>query len=66
MANSGPHSAGSQFFITFRPTPRLDGKHVAFGHVAEGHEVLAALEAVGSYSGTPLRPVTVADCGQLL
>lgn len=51
MANAGPGTDGSQFFLTFKPTPWLDGKHTIFGEVVEGKETLAALEAAGSPSG---------------
>ncbi|MEW6744632.1 MAG: peptidylprolyl isomerase [Planctomycetota bacterium] len=51
MANRGPGTDGSQFFLTFRPTPHLDGKHTIFGEVVSGRETLKALEAAGSQSG---------------
>lgn len=51
MANAGPNTNGSQFFITFTDTPWLDGRHAVFGKVVEGLEVLDALEAIGSPSG---------------
>jgi peptidyl-prolyl cis-trans isomerase B (cyclophilin B) len=51
MANAGPGTDGSQFFITFLPTPFLDGKHTIFGELTSGAEILAALEARGSRSG---------------
>ncbi len=57
MANAGPGTDGSQFFLTFVPTPWLDGKHTIFGEVVEGMETLKALEAVGSRSGKTSEPV---------
>ena len=51
MANAGPGTDGSQFFLTFKPTPWLDGKHTIFGEVVEGKETLAALEKAGSQGG---------------
>jgi cyclophilin family peptidyl-prolyl cis-trans isomerase len=53
MANAGPGTDGSQFFLTFVPTPWLDGKHTIFGEVQGGESVLQALEACGSASGKP-------------
>merc|ERR1712057_89873 len=51
MANAGPNTNGSQFFICTGQTPHLDGKHVVFGKLVEGDSVLKAIEAVGSQSG---------------
>lgn len=65
MANAGPNTNGSQFFITFIQTTWLDGKHCVFGRVVEGMEVLDALERIGSQSGTTSSPAFIADCGQL-
>lgn len=65
MANSGPHSNGSQFFITTVETPWLDGKHVVFGSVSNGLEVLKNIEKVGSSSGRTSQVVKISDCGQL-
>jgi cyclophilin family peptidyl-prolyl cis-trans isomerase len=65
MANSGPNTNGSQFFICFTKTPWLDGKHVVFGQVVSGLEVLDKVEAVGSQSGAPRVKVVITDCGEV-
>ena len=65
MANSGPNTNGSQFFITFAPTSWLDGRHVVFGEVLEGQDVVKALEAIGSQSGQTSKKAVVADSGLL-
>jgi len=65
MANAGPNTNGSQFFLCTVKTDWLDGKHVVFGRVVDGFDVVKACEAVGSQSGKTSKPVVVADCGQL-
>lgn len=65
MANAGPGTNGSQFFLTTAQTPHLDGKHVVYGRVLEGKDVIDAMEKVGSGPGTPSAEVLIADCGEL-
>merc|ERR1712062_649652 len=65
MANAGPNTNGSQFFLCTAKTTWLDGKHVVFGSVTKGMEVVKAIEAVGSQSGKTSKKVVIADCGQL-
>jgi peptidyl-prolyl isomerase F (cyclophilin D) len=65
MANAGPNTNGSQFFLCTVATPWLDGKHVVFGSVVEGMDVVKKMEALGSQSGQTKAKLVVADCGEL-
>jgi peptidylprolyl isomerase len=65
MANAGPGTNGSQFFICTVKTSWLDGRHVVFGKVSEGMDVVKAVEGVGSQSGKTSKKVTIADSGEL-
>eukprot|EP00775_Hariotina_reticulata_P008549 gene8549-8732_t len=65
MANAGPNTNNSQFYITFTPTPHLDGKHVVFGTVEAGWSTLVMLEACGTDSGGTSNPVQILECRQL-
>ncbi len=65
MANAGPNTNGSQFFICTADTSWLDGKHVVFGRVTDGLDVVKQMEAVGSRGGQTSKPVVIADCGEL-
>jgi peptidylprolyl isomerase len=65
MANSGPNTNGSQFFLCTAETSWLDGKHVVFGKVVNGMDVVTAIEQVGSTTGAIRFPVIIADSGQL-
>ncbi|OAO17824.1 20 kDa cyclophilin precursor [Blastocystis sp. ATCC 50177/Nand II] len=65
MANCGPNTNGSQFFITTVPCPWLNGHHVVFGEVKKGMNVLKSLEMLGTESGSPMKTIAITDCGEL-
>lgn len=65
MANAGPNSNGSQFFITTVKTSWLDNRHVVFGCVVEGMDVVKKLESMGSQSGKTSKKIIIDNCGQL-
>ncbi|PWV20026.1 putative 21 kDa cyclophilin [Trypanosoma cruzi] len=65
MANAGPNTNGSQFFICTAATEWLDGKHVVFGQITKGYEVIEKVEANGSRSGATRQPILITDCGEV-
>ncbi|XP_071531192.1 peptidyl-prolyl cis-trans isomerase E isoform X1 [Panulirus ornatus] len=66
MANSGPNSNGSQFFLTAERTEWLDKKHVVFGQVISGLDVIRKIEKWGTKSGKPTEKVIISNCGELI
>ncbi len=65
MANAGPDTNGSQFFLTFVPTPWLDGKHVVFGELTEGQTLVKKIESLGSQSGSTSKVIKITNSGEL-
>ena len=65
MANAGPNTNGSQFFLTFKATPWLDGAHVVFGKYLGDLKVLRFFENLGTKNGETTTPIKIVDCGSL-
>eukprot|EP00559_Dactyliosolen_fragilissimus_P003735 CAMPEP_0184866206 /NCGR_PEP_ID=MMETSP0580-20130426/21312_1 /TAXON_ID=1118495 /ORGANISM="Dactyliosolen fragilissimus" /LENGTH=179 /DNA_ID=CAMNT_0027365751 /DNA_START=174 /DNA_END=713 /DNA_ORIENTATION=- len=65
MANAGPNTNGSQFFICTGQTPWLNGKHTVFGKVTKGIEIVKKIEAYGSDNGAPREKIEIVNCGEL-
>jgi peptidylprolyl isomerase len=63
MANLGPNTNSSQFFITFAPCKGLDGKHTVFGKIVEGLNVLKTIESIGTANGKPRSKINISNCG---
>ena len=64
MANAGPHTNGSQFFITFAKTAHLNGKHTVFGRVENGHDILRKMERIPTNNADkPRQPIKIVKCG---
>ncbi|KAG2415753.1 peptidyl-prolyl cis-trans isomerase 11 [Aspergillus terreus] len=65
MANSGPNTNGCQFFITTTPTPFLNNKHVVFGQVVDGMDIVRMIENTRTTRDKPIQDVTIVQCGEM-
>jgi peptidyl-prolyl isomerase F (cyclophilin D) len=65
MANRGPNTNGSQFYLCTAATPHLDGRYVVFGRVVQGMDIVRRIEAYGTRDGKPKAKIMIADCGEL-
>ena len=65
MANAGPNTNGSQFFITFVSTPHLNGRHTVFGEVLDGQSLVDRIEGYGTNAGKTRKTITITDSGRL-
>lgn len=63
--NSGPNTNGCQFFITAAPTPFLNGKHVVFGQVVDGMDIVRMIENTRTTNDKPNQDVTIVQCGEM-
>lgn len=65
MANLGPNTNGCQFFICTAKSPHLDGKHVVFGRIVEGFDVVDAMNTVSAKREAPVKAIVIEECGEM-